>query len=262
MRTIAALYVETGGCYFGLPDVDPWDEARDARLYAGPHPVVAHPPCQRWGRYWAGSPLVINRTGRRLIKGDDNGCFAAALASVRQWGGILEHPEGSHAWRHFGLSHPPRDGGWVAADFEGGWTCCVEQGFYGHWARKPTWLYAKGVDLPPMKWGRGERRLDPEIVARIGYKRAVKWGEVSRRGGGGNGGDRARSATPTEFRELLLSIARSAIEPARMGVSSALQSTCETSRRGISDPLSSVPAGFVLSHEHTDSREAQDNHAV
>ena len=32
---IAALYVATGGCYFGLDGVDPWDEARDARLYAG-----------------------------------------------------------------------------------------------------------------------------------------------------------------------------------------------------------------------------------
>jgi hypothetical protein len=43
---IAALYVETDGCYFGLPDVDPWDEARDARRYDGPHPVVSHTPCQ------------------------------------------------------------------------------------------------------------------------------------------------------------------------------------------------------------------------
>jgi len=41
---IAALYVQTGGSYYGLSDVDPWGEARDARLYAGPHPVVAHPP--------------------------------------------------------------------------------------------------------------------------------------------------------------------------------------------------------------------------
>ena len=48
--TIAALYVQKNGCYFGLPDVDPWDEERDARLYAGPHPVVAHPPCARWCR--------------------------------------------------------------------------------------------------------------------------------------------------------------------------------------------------------------------
>ncbi len=36
---IAALYVASGGCYFGLPDVDPWDESRDARIYAGPHPA-------------------------------------------------------------------------------------------------------------------------------------------------------------------------------------------------------------------------------
>ena len=41
---IAALYVETDGCYYGLPGVDPWDEARDARTYAGPHPVVAQLP--------------------------------------------------------------------------------------------------------------------------------------------------------------------------------------------------------------------------
>lgn len=52
---IAALFVETDGCYFGLDGVDPWDILRDAREYRGPHPVVAHPPCQRWGRFWHGS---------------------------------------------------------------------------------------------------------------------------------------------------------------------------------------------------------------
>lgn len=46
---VAALFVETGGCYSGVPDVEPWDESRDARQYAGPLPVIAHPPCQRWG---------------------------------------------------------------------------------------------------------------------------------------------------------------------------------------------------------------------
>jgi hypothetical protein len=99
---IAALYVETGGSYSNLANVDPWDEPRDARRYAGPFPVVAHPPCQRWGKLWAGQPLHIKRTGERKVKGDDGGCFAAALAAVRKWGGILEHPWGSHAWAHFG----------------------------------------------------------------------------------------------------------------------------------------------------------------
>ena len=81
---IAALFVDDGGSYFGLPGVDPWPEARDARRYAGPWPAVAHPPCQRWGKLWAGSPIYIKRTGIRKIKGDDNGCFEAALASVRK----------------------------------------------------------------------------------------------------------------------------------------------------------------------------------
>jgi hypothetical protein len=53
---IAALFVERNGIYFGIPGVDPWDERRDARTYAGPWPVVAHPPCARWGRYWHGGP--------------------------------------------------------------------------------------------------------------------------------------------------------------------------------------------------------------
>lgn len=203
---IAALYVETGGCYFGLDGVDPWDEPRDARLYAGPHPVVAHPPCQRWGKLWAGQPLWIKRTGERKRKGDDGGCFAAALSAIRQFGGVIEHPWGSHAWPHFGLNTPPRAGGWIAADFEGGWTCCVEQGRYGHYARKPTLLLAYHVDLPDLDWGIGEPRLDPELVARLGVDRAKRRGEVGSKGGGTDSSDRI--GTPPQFRDLILSIAR------------------------------------------------------
>lgn len=33
---IAALFVNSGGIYFDVEGVDPWDEARDARTYAGP----------------------------------------------------------------------------------------------------------------------------------------------------------------------------------------------------------------------------------
>lgn len=202
---IAALYVETDGAYFGLPNVDPWDQIRDARKYAGPHPIVAHPPCQRWGKMWFGSPLTVKTTGSRKTKGDDDGCFAAALAAVRKWGGVIEHPWGSHAWPHFGLNTPPRSGGWIMADFEGGWTCCVEQRPYGHHARKPTLLYAVGCDLPRLAWGATEAQLDPKIVARIGIKRARKQGEVASKGGGTDSS--ARIYTPPAFRELLLGMA-------------------------------------------------------
>jgi hypothetical protein len=206
--TVAALYVEAGGCYFGLDDVDPWDEARDARLYAGPHPVVAHPPCQRWGKMWFGQPLAVKRTGVRKKLGDDGGCFEAALAAVRRFGGVLEHPERSRAWQHFGLSEPPRNGGWIVADWQGGWTCCVEQGRYGHYARKPTWLYAAHADLPSLDWGKGPPRYDPDVVARMGLKRAKRLGEVGARGGGTDSSPRIR--TPKPFRDLLLSIAHTA----------------------------------------------------
>lgn len=44
-------------------------------------------------------------------------------------GGILEHPAFSAAWPAHGLNAPPTGlWGWVNADFEGGWTCYVEQG--------------------------------------------------------------------------------------------------------------------------------------
>ena len=205
---VAALYVEKDGCYFGLPGVDPWDQDRDARLYPGPWPVVAHPPCQRWGKMWFGQPLTVKRTGERKVKGDDGGCFKAALNTVRVFGGVLEHPWGSHAWKHFGLKVPSRKGGWIVADEHGGWTCCVEQGRYGHYARKPTLLYVVGCERPELDWGIGEPRYDPVTVARMGLKRAKRLGEVGAKGGGKDSAPRI--GTPAPFRELLLSIARTA----------------------------------------------------
>ena len=201
---IAALYVEAGGVYADLPQVELWDEARDARCYAGPWPVVAHPPCQRWGRFWHGSP----RKPFQFKLGDDGGCFAAALASVRRWGGVLEHPADSHAWSEHGLLAPPRTGGWIVADWDGGWSCYVEQGFYGHAARKGTWLYAHGVELPSLRWGEGEQRLDPLMVERHGYEYARRKGLVSMVGGKRK--TEIRNATPPEFRNLLISIAQTA----------------------------------------------------
>jgi hypothetical protein len=202
--TIAALFVETNGCYFGLPNVDPWDADRDARLYDGPHPVVAHPPCQRWGRFWHGS----TRKPHQFQLGDDDGCFAIALQAVRKWGGVLEHPADSHAWATFNLNRPPRSGPWIPADWHGGSTCYVEQGFYGHASRKPTWLYANVGELPALHWGCGEQRIHPRALELHGYEKARRIGMMAMVGGKDK--TKIRNATPEPFRDLLISIAESA----------------------------------------------------
>lgn len=204
---VAALFVQAGGCYFGLPDVEPWDDLWDARYYRGPWPVVAHPPCQRWGKMYFGQPLTVKRTGQRKKLGDDDGCFDAGLKFAKRYGGIVEHPWESKAWPHFGLAVPPRKGGWIRADDEGGWTCCVEQGRYGHYARKPTLLVAYHCDVPELEWGESEPKLDPAVVERMGLQRARRLGELGARGGGKD--SPARIGTPLPFRDLLLNMARS-----------------------------------------------------
>jgi len=220
---IAALFVETGGVYFGLDGVDPYDARRDATTYEGPYPVIAHPPCARWGRYWSGGPSA--RVRRKL--GDDNGYFEFALNAVRTFSGILEHPGYSHAWRYFGLYRPPLAGGWIIADALGGWTCHVEQGHYGHRARKATWLYAHGcLRLPELIWGpcSARVRLDPgfhsaeerrmfmhpprDMTAEWRKKRRMWMAKYTRLSG--KLSKRERLATPIPFRDLLIDIAKGA----------------------------------------------------
>lgn len=222
-QTVAALYVETGGCYFGLPGCDPWDEARDARLYDGPWPVVAHPPCARWGRYWHGSP----RKPHQYRLGDDKGCFAAALAAARRFGGVIEHPAYSKAWKAFRIPHPAHDGGWLLTS--DGWTAHVEQGHYGHMARKATWLlYCGGAKPPELKWGPAPQRLSEYAVERYGYEYARRAGVMSYIGGKDKSAIRAR--TPERFRDLLLSIARSASPLAQRPAGGDKPATEETSK--------------------------------
>jgi hypothetical protein len=79
---------------------------------------------------------------------------------------------------------------------DGGYVAHVEQGHYGHPARKATWLYAFGAhNLPSLHWG-------PSTAVAV-----VSW---CKNHGGGNGpriGKKAASATPAAFRDVLLSIA-------------------------------------------------------
>ncbi len=197
--TVAALYVETNGVYYGLPDVDPWDEARDARLYAGPWPVVAHPPCTRWCMFAKG---IETRYGYAV--GDDAGTFAAALEAVRNFGGVIEHPAHSLAWREYDLPEPRSFGGWTTSLLDPGAVAYVEQGRYGLPVRKATWLYAVGVDLPSLKWGhfsgmgshKWHQRRDKLVDPRDDPRPRMR-AEFS-------------AATPPAFRDVLLDMARTA----------------------------------------------------
>lgn len=196
MRTVAALFVEAAGPYSEVEGVDLWPVERDARLYNEAFPVVAHPPCARWCHSLA--PLNERRYGYRV--GDDGGCFASALDSVRRCGGVLEHPAESIAWRVHCLARP-LSGGWMPAGLvDPGWTCEVAQRNYGHPARKRTWLYAVGVDVPSLVWGDGSA---PDAV--------VSWMEpLDRRR---KITKREASSTPPAFRDVLLDMARSVRMP-------------------------------------------------
>jgi hypothetical protein len=190
---IAALYVEPGGTYANLEGVDPWHENRDARLYDGPFPVVAHPPCQLWGAM--ANVNYARWGGEHNRPGNDGGTFASALASVRKWGGVLEHPKATRAWAAHGLPKPPRRGWQRTLD---GWVCEVWQSAYEHRANKATWLFYSGRKPPfPLNWDR------PKGTHQVGFQ--------DQRGKEANKPTLSRAeanATPIAFRDELLRLAR------------------------------------------------------
>jgi len=191
---IAALYIDPRGPYPQLPDVECWGERRDARLYAGPWPVVAHPPCGPWGK------LAF------CCKYQPADCGPIAVAQVRRFGGVLEHPAGSRLFAHCGMPRPGE-----LPDEHGGFTIAVDQVRWGHVARKKTWLYLVGVrDVPrdppdraPTHWCSGfrsSRRSYPSSYQRTGS--AVPPGiKVC--------SAQQRRRTPPLFASWLVSLARS-----------------------------------------------------
>ncbi len=104
--------------------------------------------------------------------------------------------------RHSILTAPPRLGGWVKADKLGGWTCHVEQGRYGHVAKKATWLYAVRCQLPELVWGSDPDSKSKALVSWCGnhtnaFDKRPRVGKA------------AAARTPPAFKEVLLQMARS-----------------------------------------------------
>lgn len=183
---IAALFVDTDGVYFNLEGIDPWDVYRDARKYEGPYPVIAHPPCQLWTNL-----ACVNYKrwgGEHNRPGNDGGCFESALHSVRTYGGVLEHPAYSRAFKTYKLPIPVGVGWRQTNEFE--WVCGVNQSIYGHKAKKYTWLYY---------WGQRPKELDWRVLSgthQIGRFDQIK-PVLSKR---------EANATPLRFRDALIEL--------------------------------------------------------
>jgi hypothetical protein len=141
---VAALFCHAKSIYKTLPNVDVWDRERDAKLWPGGEPIVAHPPCGQWGSYAHFAKVDPQQKALAIW----------AVERVREWGGVLEHPKASRLWAVMGLPEP---GG--RADKFGGWTLGITQHWWGHQAEKATLLYIVGcakADIPPIPFVLGE----------------------------------------------------------------------------------------------------------
>lgn len=135
--TVAVLFARADSHYKLLPDVEVYDMERDARTYDGPFPVVAHPPCRAWAS-------LRNHAKPRP---DERNLGRLAVALVREFGGVLEHPQRTTLWDAQGL---PKVG---ERDAFGGYTLVIDQNWWGHRAQKRTRLYVVGcapTEIPEM----------------------------------------------------------------------------------------------------------------
>lgn len=181
VASVAALFVREDSIYKTMPGVDAWDKARDARLYDGPGPVVAHPPCRAWGNL---SQFAKPEPGEKNLA-------RLAVAMVRAFGGVVEHPITSRLWSEQGI--------YVGrSDPFGGAFLVVDQYWWGHRARKRTGLYIVGVDLrdlPSMPMVLGDAPMVAGRTTRQSGKKEITKAE--------------RERTPPDFAHWLVDVARS-----------------------------------------------------
>lgn len=176
--TVAVLFTHARTHYRELPNVEIYDRRRDARSFRGGIPVVAHPPCRAFSRYL-----------RKQAKPEPHEKTLAyfALACVRAYGGVLEHPRLSTLFDECAIPKPndPPD--------KWGYTIEIWQWWWGYpGGKKRTWLYICGVPMDRL----------PMIPFRLwtpgDYER---WRHLSRS---------ARCATPIALCEWLVAVARAA----------------------------------------------------
>lgn len=128
---------------------------------------------------------------------DERNLARLAVALVREFGGVLEHPSGSSLWPAQRLPEPG------ARDEFGGWTFPAPQKWWGHEAEKRTLFYIVGCepkDIPPfpLVLGEAEAVVSTSARRRDGTRLRARR-EISKA---------ARERTPIELARWLAKLAR------------------------------------------------------
>lgn len=178
-KTVAVLFARADSVYKDYSFCDVYDIERDALTFKGDLPIVAHPPCRAWGRL---RMQAKPREGEKELA-------IWAIQQIRNNGGVLEHPECSLLWEVMELP--------LGRDIDkfGGFSLSVDQFWWGHKARKKTWLYILGIqpdEIPDFQI-RYEAITHVVCSTKKGYKK-----ELSKA---------ARESTPKKFAEWLIDIA-------------------------------------------------------
>lgn len=160
MTPVPVLFTRKTSPYLAL-GCDCYDADRDALTWLGGRPAIYHPPCRSWGQL---SHMAKPRPGERELA-------IWAMASVRKWGGVLEHPINSRLWSVSGCLS------WGVRDAFGGVLVPLYQSSFGHRAPKATCLYMVVDHVPEIpeprptvttveRMGRPEREATPFELAK------------------------------------------------------------------------------------------------
>ncbi len=181
LRRVAVLCARKGSIYHEISGCDVYCKRRPMNEFVGSCPVVTHPPCRRWGRL----PQSVKSAGAESER-----FLAMACADhVRHYGGVLEHPSYSTLWDACQLPHPGEKS-------PEGVTIAIPQFWFGHRARKSTWLFVARMQLSEIpaipyrletadmkgvcEMSRGEREHTPPDLARWLVELAVMSGDKPR----------------------------------------------------------------------------------
>ena len=127
---VSVLCAAPNSVYKRLPDVDVFDEARDARTFDGSTPIVAHPPCRAWSAF----------TRHQAKPGPEEVSLGLwCCERLKSCGGVLEQPAKSHLFQAGGLPLPGNKLGNL-------WSIEVWQSWWGYGDRKATWLCFSNVE--------------------------------------------------------------------------------------------------------------------